>query len=142
MKLRLDSISTAFPILHRVIKIAGSAYILYLAVKTIFSSTKIHAEAGKRPVKFLQAAIFQWANPKAWVMSIGVFAAFSLPINNSVLEVAAITVLFSVILIPCLSVWLFGGVIMRAMLSNERSVRIFNLIMGLLLIASIGLMLV
>jgi threonine/homoserine/homoserine lactone efflux protein len=43
---------------------------------------------------------------------------------------------------PCLSVWLFGGVIMRAMLSNERSVRIFNLIMGLLLIASIGLMLV
>lgn len=142
MGLGLDSIFTAFPILHKVIKIAGSAYILYLAVKTIFSSTKIYAEAGKRPVKFLQAAIFQWANPKAWVMSIGVFAAFSLPIHNSVLEVAAITVLFSVILIPCLSVWLFGGVIMRAMLSNERSVRIFNLIMGLLLIVSIGLMLV
>ena len=142
MGLGLDSIFTAFPILHKLIKVAGSAYILYLAIKTIFSSTKIHAEAGKRPVKFLQAAIFQWANPKAWVMSIGVFAAFSLPISNSVLEVTAITALFSIILIPCLSVWLFGGVIMRAMLSNERSVRIFNLVMGLLLIASIGLMLV
>ena len=40
MGLGLDSIFSAFPVLHKVIKVAGSAYILYLAVKTILPQLK------------------------------------------------------------------------------------------------------
>jgi threonine/homoserine/homoserine lactone efflux protein len=140
--LGLGSIFEAFPLLHRIIKIVGSLYILYLAIKTIFASTQIKAQAGKRPVGFWQAVLFQWANPKAWVMSIGVFAAFSLPLNNIMLQVGLVTMVFGIILLPCIALWLFGGVIMRSVLHNEHRVRLFNVLMGLLLIASIVLMII
>lgn len=140
--LGLGAVFHTFPILHQIIKVAGSLYIIYLAIKTIFASTQIEAVAGKRSVGFWQAVLFQWANPKAWVMSIGVFATFSLPLNNLILEVLAITLVFSVILLPCIAVWLWGGVGMRSLLSTPRRIRVFNLLMGVLLLASIGLMIV
>lgn len=140
--LGLGAVFHTFPVLHQIIKVVGSLYIVYLAIKTIFASTNIHAEAGKRPVGFWQAALFQWANPKAWVMSIGVFAAFSLPVAGIVVEVLAITLLFTLILLPSTATWLLGGVIMRSILRNPQRIRVFNIIMGLLLLASIGLMVI
>lgn len=143
--LGLGTVFIMYPLLHTITKALGSAYILYLAYKTIRSSTDIKLKEDAKPISFMQASIFQLANPKAWIMAIGVFATFG-SANQSIgylqllMNVSLITVIYSLLLLPCLGVWLVGGVVLRDMLQNEKQLRIFNWIMGSLLVLSIGLM--
>lgn len=140
--LGINNLFLLFPVLHRAVQVCGIAYIVYLAIKTIFSSTKFDAVSAKRPLSFIQAAIFQWANPKAWMMAVGIFAAFQISGSSMFIQVALVSISATIILLPCLLVWLTGGIIMRSLLSSPRRIRAFNIIMGLLLLASIGLMII
>lgn len=140
--LGINNLFLLFPSLHKIVQIGGIAYIVYLAIKTIFASTTIEAVAARRPLSFFQAALFQWANPKAWMMAVGIFAAFQLSGDKMLLQVMLVAVCATIILLPCLAVWLTGGMVMRSLLSTPRRIRVFNLVMGVLLLASIGLMIV
>src|SRR5690349_4584797 len=66
----LGAVLTAFPVLHLALKIAGGAYLLYLAYRTAMSRSLKDGVAKARPMTFLEAAAFQWVNPKAWVMAL------------------------------------------------------------------------
>lgn len=135
----LGSAVATYPRLQHSIKIIGAGYMLYLAWKTIFSSSHLDLKVAKRPVSFMAAVLFQWANPKAWIMAIGVFATFATVDKQWVATVLIITLIFSLLLLPCLAIWLYGGSILKRMLKTERQLRQFNLIMGLLLALSIVL---
>lgn len=140
--LGLGAIIQTFPELHFVLKIAGSAYLLYLAWKIANSRSMKSSNKGDatKPLTFAQAALFQWINPKAWVMALTVFALYANPMFpfGSVLFITAV---LSAMTLPCISTWAGFGVALRGYLDDPVRLKWFNIAMGLLLAASIWPML-
>ena len=85
---------------------------------------------------FLQAAVFQWVNPKAWVMAIGgvtTFAAIAAFPWNAVFMSA----LFGSLGLVSSGIWVLFGHGLQRILTSPRAVRLFNWTMAALLVASL-----
>lgn len=126
-----------FPNLHQLIKVVGVAYLLWLAWHIASAEPKAIKRGDKKPFTFWQAALFQWVNAKAWMMASGAVAAYTTVQGNPVMEVVAITLAFLLMAFPCVGVWLLFGSLLRKVLSNSIFQRVFNITMGLILVASI-----
>ncbi len=75
--LGLVKVFDAFPQVHEVMGWAGTAYLVYLAWCIAMAGRSQDAKAGGKPLSLLQAALFQWINPKGWMMSVSALAAFT-----------------------------------------------------------------
>ena len=95
------------------------------------------ATASSTPISFWQSAAFQWINPKAWVMGSSALAAYTSLDDNFFLQVVIICISFVVITFPCAGVWLVFGAGLQHFLKDPMHRRIFNVVMALLLVASI-----
>ena len=74
----LGAVFTAYPVLYAVLKYAGAAYLLYLAWAIATSGPMEDTEGNTgRPMTFIEAALFQWVNPKGWVMAVGAMSAYA-----------------------------------------------------------------
>jgi threonine/homoserine/homoserine lactone efflux protein len=135
--LGLSTIFQTYPALHLVIKVLGVTYLLYLSWLIANSSNKIEGKQLSRPFSFIQAAAFQWVNPKGWIMAVGAIATFTLPAEDMTAQVVTIASVFLCVAFPCAIVWLTFGVALKRILKNERQQKIFNITMALLLVASI-----
>ncbi|TPJ15920.1 LysE family translocator [Mesorhizobium sp. B2-7-3] len=137
----LGAVLTAFPALHTGLKIAGAVYLLYLAWKIATSrSMGGKGETDARPMRFIDAAAFQWVNPKAWVMAITAMAVYTNP-ERPFLSVILIGVAFTVVNLPSVSVWAGFGTALRGFLSDPVRLKWFNIGMGVLLAATLWPML-
>ncbi|WOG27365.1 LysE family translocator [Endozoicomonas sp. 8E] len=135
--LGLGAVFDLFPVLHDIIKVLGVAYLLYLAW-LIAKSAPPDLNGGKsRPLTFIQSALFQWVNPKAWIMATGAVAAYTTVSGDVFLQVLVIALAFLVAAIPCVGVWLFFGVRLKKVLQQPSYQRAFNITMALLLVLSI-----
>lgn len=135
--LGLGGLFTAFPALHTVLKVVGAAYLLWLAWKIATAKGVGGHGGGGRPITFLQAAGFQWVNPKAWVMSVGAVATY-VPLGAGLLgNVALVVLVFSLVNLPCIVAWTGGGVALRRVLARPAALRAFNAVMAALLVASL-----
>ncbi len=140
----LAGLFSLFPWLYSLLKWAGASYLLYLAWKIansgpIDSGNPVAQKAG--PMRFLNAAAFQWINPKAWVMALGAFSTY-VPANGGVLVVALAAGIFGLINLPSVGMWALFGARVRHLLKVERNLRIFNYGMALLLVLSLYPMLI
>src|SRR5256885_6627636 len=70
----LGAVFERLPVIYTALKYLGAAYLVWLAWKIAGSGGIDGGNAGTRPFGFWQAAAFQWVNPKAWIMAIGVIA--------------------------------------------------------------------
>ncbi|MBZ9670476.1 LysE family translocator [Mesorhizobium sp. ESP7-2] len=137
----LGAVLTAFPTLHTGLKIAGAVYLLYLAWKIAMSrSLGGKGETDARPMRFIDAAAFQWVNPKAWVMAITAMAVYTNP-ERPFLSVVLIGMAFTVVNLPSVSVWAGFGTALRGFLSDPMRLKWFNIAMGVLLAATLWPML-
>ncbi|MBN8939340.1 MAG: LysE family translocator [Rhizobiales bacterium] len=134
--LGLGGVFSALPVLHDVLRYVGALYLVYLAWKIAGSGTMSDGAASARPMSFMQAAAFQWVNPKAWIMAIGAVATYT-PQNGFFLNIAIVTAVFAIINAPCIAAWAGFGVMLRRLLTGPRSVRIFNVAMAALLVLSL-----
>jgi threonine/homoserine/homoserine lactone efflux protein len=125
-----------FPWLHDAMKIGGFAYMLFLAWKIANAGTIGEGRAAARPMTFLQAAAFQWVNPKAWAMALSATATYTLA-DDFVASVAVVAVTFGLVNLPTVSTWALFGVWLRRFLSDAKTVRYFNWGMAVLLVASL-----
>ena len=126
-----------YPILHEVIKIVGVIYLLYLAWKIATTRAGVSEIKQSKPINFWQAAAFQWVNPKAWIMGSSALAAYTSLDDNFFIQVLIICLTFVVITIPCAGIWLVFGAGLQHFLKDPGHLKIFNISMALLLIASI-----
>jgi threonine/homoserine/homoserine lactone efflux protein len=127
-----------YPVLHELIKVLGVAYLLYLAWLIATSSpTSLDAE-NARPLSFIQAALFQWVNPKAWVMATGAVSAYTSISSDIFSQVIIIAFAFFIVAFPCVGIWLVFGVCLKKYLHSPKHQKVFNLSMAILLIASIA----
>ncbi|MDD2161278.1 LysE family translocator [Pseudomonas sp. MIL19] len=135
--LGLGQLFEQVPLLYSVLRYLGAAYLLYLAWKIANSGAPDHqANAAGKPFSFLQAAAFQWVNPKAWIMAIGAITTYT-PQDNFVVSVLLIAALFALVNCPSVGLWTIAGSMLRNWLNNARALRVFNIGMALLLVASL-----
>ncbi len=124
-----------WPVLQSVLQWVGAAYLLYLGWKLLFSG-EVRAGHAAEPVTFLQAAAFQFVNPKAWVMSLTAVALF-LPTDISVLTACGYLVAMMVVVnLPCIAVWALFGSSLRGFLMQPARRMGFNVVMALALAAT------
>jgi threonine/homoserine/homoserine lactone efflux protein len=135
--LGLHAVFEQFPLLQVILKYAGAIYLLWLAWKLAHAAPMSAEQASlSKPMGFVGAAAFQWINPKGWVMALGALTTY-LPQGFKVADVALLSGVFGVIGIFCVGAWALFGVAMRRVLQDPRSVRIFNVVMALLLVATL-----
>ncbi len=134
----LHEILQRWPIIFTAIKYVGVAYLLWLAWK-IARSGPLEDGSGEtkgRPMSFLEAAAFQWVNPKAWVMAVGAMATYTSE-SAYALTVIIVAAVFMVVCGPATGTWTAFGVALRGLLRDPRLNRLFNLTMAALLVASL-----
>ncbi|WP_245291971.1 LysE family translocator [Methylobacterium tarhaniae] len=129
------------PRVHAVLKWVGAAYLLWLAWK-IANADPDPADpattASGRPLGALQAALFQWVNPKAWIIAAGALATYTAQgEGGSLAATLLLAVLFGLVALPCLGFWTLIGVGTARILRTRRGIRLFNLAMAGLLVASL-----
>lgn len=135
MGLGLGGVFKAWPVLHDMLKWVGGAYMLWLAWK-IGTATGISDKGtGAKPMTFLQAAAFQWVNPKAWAMALT--AATTYTPEGSTIGVFFVAGTFMLVGAPCSAAWAGFGQGMRRFLDRPPVLRAFNLTMAALLVVSL-----
>ncbi|CAM3735327.1 LysE family translocator [Parendozoicomonas haliclonae] len=128
----LGLLFSRFPMIQEGLKWLASAYLLYLAWRIASApAPSQHEETSERPMNVLEAASFQYVNPKAWAMAIAAIGTFSLSGGDYWLSALMISSVFMVIGFPCISIWAGFGTLIGRWLSTDRQWRLFNLSMGI-----------
>ena len=125
----------AVPGLLTGMKIVSIVYMLWLAWKIAHSAAPGEGKSGGHPFSFLQAAAFQWVNPKAWAMALGATSAYA-P-DGSVQSYLTVAAVFAAVNLPSVSLWAFAGQAVRQILTVPARLQAFNWTMAGLLIASL-----
>ncbi|BAP46165.1 LysE family translocator [Pseudomonas sp. 21LCFQ02] len=135
--LGLGSVFQSWPWFYTLLRYVGGAYLLYLAWK-IATSGPVGDNGPSRgePMTFFAAALFQWVNPKAWVMAVGAITTYT-PMQGYFTNVLVITAVFGLINLPGVGIWAGFGSLLRNVLRDPRRVRVFNGVMALLLVLSL-----
>lgn len=139
--LGLGRVFEAVPPLFTILKYISAGYMLWLAWKVAMARPAGGGEvAHGEPMTFLQAAVFQWVNGKAWIMAISTIATFSIA-GNHALSVAAVVAAYFVTGIPSSAIWVLFGAGLRALLTDPRWYRWINGALAVALVASLWPML-
>jgi len=134
--LGLGTIFIAWPVLQTILKYAGVGYLIYLAAAIAMSGPASAQDNRRGPMTFWGAAMFQWINVKGWVMVIGSITAYAAIASfpwNIVIQVALCLLLG---VLAC-SAWALFGSALRPLLTSPGAVRGFNIVMAVLLLASL-----
>ncbi|MEL6168029.1 MAG: LysE family translocator [Pseudomonadota bacterium] len=125
----------AWPPSYTVLKAVSVAYLLWLAWKIARAGAPGNGSAETRPITFLQAAAFQWVNPKAWTMALTATSVYAEP--HTLTAIAVVAMVFGAINLPTVSTWTLLGQGLRRFLTDPARLRLFNWTMAALLIASL-----
>ena len=125
-----------FPISYQVLKVLCISYLFYLAYKIATShAPDSSCKDETKPFTFVQAALFQWVNPKAWTMALSAISIYAPSKTfNAILLVGLV---FGLINLPCVSSWTLLGQKLQNYLNDPRRLRLFNITMALLLTFSV-----
>jgi len=134
--LGLASILLASPLLQLGMKSVSCVYLLWMAVQIARSDSTKESRGRDKPLTFLQAAAFQWINPKAWLMAVSAISAYTTASGRLYIEVAIIAAVSLVVSIFSTLTWAAFGAGIRRWLRGPAALRCFNIAMALSLVAS------
>lgn len=139
--LGLGEVFTAFPALQGILKYFAAAYFLWLAYRLL--GLKIGSGAGgARPMRFIEAALFQWVNPKAWVMSMSFVVAFVIAGDGRLLSLILIT-LGCILIAPFSSLlWMMSGQQLKRFLARTGGEKYLGAILAILMLVAVVLFLI
>ena len=133
--LGLMALFEAIPLLGTVLKVVSVLYLLWLAFRIATAAPIEDRAAHARPMTLMQAAAFQWVNPKAWAMCLSAITIYA-P-DRTLPSVVLVALAFALVSLPAISVWAWLGTVIRQCLSSRRRLQVFNLTMASLLILSL-----
>jgi len=132
----LMQLFTNYPVMYQILKYVSVAYLLYLAYKIATASKPNGSQTNRsNPITFLQAAAFQWVNPKAWTMALTAISVYS-P-SQQMESIAIVALVFGLVNLPSVSLWTVLGQQLSKILSSDLRLRAFNFTMAGLLLASL-----
>ncbi|HSS35173.1 MAG TPA: LysE family translocator [Patescibacteria group bacterium] len=131
-------VAGAIPGLATLMKVGGSAYLLYLAVRVARSGTLQRGESA-RPLGLLGAAGFQALNPKAWILAVGAVATFRSPELPALLGGVVVALTMTVVIVPTAVLWASAGGALERLANRPDAQRAVGLGLAALLVATIVL---
>lgn len=135
--LGLGAVFASVPLLQTILKYGGAAYLVYLAIAIGLSGPPDPEKVEtRRPMTFLGAALFQWVNVKGWVMAIGTITAYAAIASypwNVMVQVALSLVMGMLSSVT----WALCGSALQSLVKSAKAVRVFNIVMAILLLASL-----
>ena len=132
----LVQIFDLYPISHQILKVVSVIYLFWLARKIANAAPPERDVANEStPITFIQAALFQWVNPKAWTMALTAITAYA-P-NQTLGSVIWVALVFGIVNLPSVSLWTALGEQMERFLTSAARLRAFNWLMAALLVASL-----
>ncbi|MFC5473971.1 LysE family translocator [Paraherbaspirillum soli] len=132
----IGSLILALPSIHVILKTLGSGYLLYLAWKLRKMTFNADPKGDNKPMTFMAASLFQFANPKAWIMAVTSASAFLPQMESIWLSISLYCLVFCAINLPCVSVWAGAGSVLRRYLAQALWQRVFCAVMVLLTVYS------
>ena len=129
----LGNLFIIFPQIQFYMKILCFIYLLYLGWKMIGSFSMVQKETG-RPLRFYEASLFQFINPKAWSIAITVASGFLPTEENIFTGVAFVTITAAVICFPTISLWALFGSGLRKFVGDIKTKKIIEYVLALLLV--------
>lgn len=136
--LGLGVVFTQLPGLQVILKLLGSVYMLWLASQ-LWRVDAVRMPDAAKPVRFGEALLFQWVNPKVWVMATTVNTVF-VPAGEHYVEGVAIAALvFIVIAMPCITLWAASGAVLRRWIQSPVALRKVNRGMAILCVLTVVL---
>ena len=138
----LGSLVLQHPVLLWALKGGGAVFLLWLSCRIATSPGRDDSQPDTSPVGFLGAAVFQWVNPKSWLISAAAGSFLNAGVRSAVVQAASLGGLFVLAALPSCFLWLaFGAAVQPHLLRRARVMRVFNITMGVLLALSIVLIL-
>ena len=142
--LGLHTVLSQFPAFYDVVRFAGAAYMVWMAWSLASARPQFQEQAAieqsaqneHKPLGFWGAVLFQWVNPKAWVMAVTIMSAY-VPPGAGLLQIAPLGLMFAVLGFPCSSVWVGFGSALRSYLQEAFRMRVFNCTMAAALLLSL-----
>lgn len=142
--LGLHAVLGQFPAFFDLVRFAGGAYMVWMAWSLASARPHVQEQATMeqsspnepRPLGFWGAVLFQWVNPKAWVMAVTIMSAY-VPPGAGLLQIAPLGLMFALLGFPCSSVWVGFGSALRSYLQDPLRMRVFNCSMAAALLASL-----
>ena len=132
--LGIGNLFLIFPDLQFYMKILCFIYLLYLGWKIIGSFSLAEKDTKGRPLKFYEASLFQFINPKAWTIAITVASGFFPTEENFLIAVMFITITAAVVCFPSICIWAIFGNSLRVFIKNEKTKKITEYILAILLV--------
>ena len=130
--LGLGQLFARYPTAQIALQAVSTTYLLYLAWKIANAAPPTESASQGRPFTFLQAAAFQWVNPKAWYMAIYAVTNYT-PEDGPLWPSALVAIVFSCTNLPSVAVWAAIGTQIKRLLTRPRLLRAFNWTMAILL---------
>ncbi|MBI2739384.1 MAG: LysE family translocator [Rhodospirillales bacterium] len=134
--LGLAGLVHAEPRLHLAVKYAGALYLLYLAWR-IARADAASASARAKPIGFLEATLFTWMNPKAWISALGAVAAYSTVGDDVLWQTSVIAGVLAAACLASVAIWAGFGSAIGRYLAAPRMRKAFNWSMAGLLVLSL-----
>ena len=122
-----------YPQVQFYMKILCFLYLLYLGWKMIGSFSMTQKETG-RPLKFYEASLFQFINPKAWSIAVTVASGFFPSEENIFIGISFVTITAAVICFPTISLWALFGSGLRKFVNNTKIKKTIEYLLATLLI--------
>ncbi|MGB1077045.1 MAG: LysE family translocator [Bdellovibrionales bacterium] len=129
----------AFPKSQIVFKVLSVSYLSYLSWKifmSAFQSQGSSSAVGRlQPFNFVQALLFQWVNPKGWVMAMSAVTGYIS--SNSIYSLVMVAIVFSLVMLPSISLWTYMGLQIQRLLNSAIKRKVFNISVSVLLMLSL-----
>ncbi len=131
----IGALLLAVPTLKLALQVLAVAWILWMAWKLFRSTGVAGADTNDRPFTFIEAVLFQWVNPKIWIVGLAAVSGYGsdLPAHLEALRIGSA---FSGINLAVCTFWAFAGTLLAYLLTTPRAWRVFTTGMALALAGS------
>ena len=129
----LANLFLIYPQIQFYMKILCFLYMIYLSWKMLGSFSVVKEETGK-PLKFYEASLFQFINPKAWSIAVTVASGFFPSEENIFIGVAFVTITAAIICFPTISLWALFGSGLRKFVNNKKIRKTIEYLLAILLV--------
>lgn len=134
----LGEVLARYPQIYDAMRILGAVYVLWMAWQLVRAGGI--GSGGRKiaqPIGFLQAALLQLVNPKAWAVALIVTVTYTVR-EDFLTSLVLLIVLFAIVNLPALSVWVLSGAALRGALAKGKRIMVFNIAMAILLVGSMA----
>jgi threonine/homoserine/homoserine lactone efflux protein len=129
----LANLFLIYPEIQLYMKILCFLYLIYLSWKMIGSFSLVTKKTG-RPLRFYEASLFQFINPKAWSIAITVASGFYPTEENIFVGIFFVTITAAIICFPTICLWALFGSGLRKFINDVKIKKFIEYILALLLV--------